>query len=204
MEHKMQASDFSRIEGVVVKTENRAEGSSSISLFGGSSAFTITKNVNGLVVWIELEDGQEQPIILPDNGFLCREGNQIALGLFKGIPIVGINYTTKIKRLLTPIERSLPDGRNRNITFDATEMAIAIGGVSIFVTVLAVLWMIKAIGLLSLNTDSVMMLVLGSFVLSFAGVLGAVIRERLRSHNKQSAITAKNEQEIRKYVNDFQ
>ena len=200
----MQASDFSRIEGVVVKTENRSEGSSSFSLFGGLSAFTTTKNVNALVVWIESEDGQEQPIILPDNGFLCREGNQIALGLFRGIPIVGINYATKIKRLLTPIERFLPDGRNRNITFDATEMVIAIGGVSIFVTVLAVLWIMKAIGFVSLNTDAVITLVFGSFVLSFLGILFAVISERMRSHENQSVITSKNEQEIRKYLNDFQ
>ncbi len=200
----MQASDFSRIEGVVVKTDNRSEGSSSFSLFDGSSAFTTTKNMNALVVWIELEDGQEQPIILPDNGFLCREGNQIALGLFRGIPIVGINYATKIKRLLTPIERFLPDGRNRNITFDATEMVIAIGGVSIFVTVLAVLWIMKAIGFVSLNTDAVITLVFGSFVLSFLGILFAVISERMRSHENQSVITSKNEQEIRKYLNDFQ
>jgi hypothetical protein len=189
----MQASDFSRIEGVVVKTETRSVGSSSFSLFSGSSAFTTTTNVDALVVWIELDDGQEHPIVLPDSGFLCREGNQIALGLFRGIPIVGINYTTRTKQLITSIRRFLPNARPKNLNFDSSEMLMAIGGVALFGIVLAVL-----------GIEFVIRLVLGAILIAFFGILAAVIRERLRAGSKLSDSKAQAEHEITRYVNYFQ
>jgi len=204
LEQKMQASDFSRIEGVVVKTETRSVGSSSFSLFSGSSAFTTTTNVDALVVWIELDDGQEHPIVLPDSGFLCREGNQIALGLFRGIPIVGINYTTRTKQLITSIRRFLPNARPKNLNFDSSEMLMAIGGVAIFGIVLAVLWFIKATGIFSLGIEFVIRLVLGAILIAFFGILAAVIRERLRAGSKLSDSKAQAEHEITRYVNYFQ
>jgi predicted Zn finger-like uncharacterized protein len=109
---------FERIDGVVVKVENRV---ASIGTKGLGAGFSVPIEDLGIsvgtglagskskveresVVWVKQEDQKETRFVFGGETFPCREGNRIAIGLIGRGVLVAKNFATNQKVIINKPE----------------------------------------------------------------------------------------------------
>lgn len=109
---------FERIEGVVVKVENRVASMGTAGLGAGFSVpiedlgisvgtgLTSAKSKvhHESVIWVKQADQKEMRFVFESEVFPCREENQIAIGLIGPRVLVAKNFSTNTKMIINKPE----------------------------------------------------------------------------------------------------